>query len=185
METRRPRRGWPPRRCPGRGCRPRRRPGGAAWAARGRGWPDFPSRNCRGRAPDGHRRGGVRDVGADEPGAAGDQKQRDREIVTDRLRKLFQAGRFLLPYPVDVACCRTRLGPDARLPSLWQGWTVGRKIGDFQRGPAHGLLLRHRGAFALRHPVSSPIPWASAKTSKGWRPRTAGTPAPEQARRQF
>ena len=68
---------------------------------------------------------------------------------------------------------------------LWQGWKrIGRKIGDVQ---ARILLTIFYfvivAPFALAVRVfADPL---KPKTSKGWRPRTAGTPAPEQARRQF
>jgi len=70
---------------------------------------------------------------------------------------------------------------------LWQGWKrIGRKIGDFQ---ARALLTVFYfvivAPFALAIRVFADPLGLKPKTSKGWRPRTAGTPAPEQARRQF
>jgi len=70
---------------------------------------------------------------------------------------------------------------------LWQGWKrIGRKIGDVQ---ARVLLTIFYfvivAPFALAVRVFADPLGLKPKTSKGWRPRTAGTPALEQARRQF
>ena len=70
---------------------------------------------------------------------------------------------------------------------LWQGWKrFGRKIGDVQ---ARVLLTIFYfvivAPFALAVRVFADPLGLKPKTAKGWRPRPAGTPALEQARRQF